>query len=89
VFLDDGSALQEKLGLYYALVALVDFDSRAIERAAAELAMPLTIVKLTQPGLKKIYERDFLLVRPDQHVAWRGDELPADFTTVLRHVSGN
>jgi 2-polyprenyl-6-methoxyphenol hydroxylase-like FAD-dependent oxidoreductase len=89
LFLDDGSTVHEKLGLYYALVVLVDFDSRAIERAAAEFGMPLTIVKLKQPGLKQIYERDFLLVRPDQHVAWRGDELPADFTTILRHVSGN
>ncbi len=88
LFLADKRAIHDLLGLYFSLVSLVDFDSSAIESAAARLEIPLTIVRLNQAGLRRIYERDFLLVRPDQHVAWRGDTLPDDAETLLRQVSG-
>jgi hypothetical protein len=29
------------------------------------------------------------LVRPDQHVAWRGDALPDDVAMLLRQVTGH
>ena len=89
LFLDDGSSVHEKLGLYYTLVALEDFETRPVEQIAAELSVPLTILRLHQKDLKKIYERNFMLVRPDQHVAWRGDAIPADFAQVLKHVTGH
>jgi 2-polyprenyl-6-methoxyphenol hydroxylase-like FAD-dependent oxidoreductase len=89
VFLDDGCSVHDVLGLYYSLVALVDFDSSVIEDVAERLAIPLTIVRLGQAGLRDIYQRDFLLVRPDQHVAWRGDALPDDLAMLLRQVTGH
>jgi len=89
LFLEDGSSVHEKLGLFYTFLALTEFDSANVERISAELAVPLKIVQLHQEGLRKIYERNFLLVRPDQHVAWRGDALPADFAQVLKHVTGH
>jgi 2-polyprenyl-6-methoxyphenol hydroxylase-like FAD-dependent oxidoreductase len=89
VFLDDGGSVHDVLGLYYSLIALVDFDSSVIEDVAERLAIPLTIVRLGQAGLRDIYQRDFLLVRPDQHVAWRGDALPDDLAMLLRQVTGH
>jgi 2-polyprenyl-6-methoxyphenol hydroxylase-like FAD-dependent oxidoreductase len=89
LFLDDGSAVHEKLGLFYTLLAFTEFDSAPIERIAADLSIPLKIVQLQQRDLIKIYERNFLLVRPDQHIAWRDDRLPADFAQVLKHVTGH
>jgi hypothetical protein len=88
LFLADGRAVHDILGLYFSLVALVEFDSAGIESAAAWLEIPLTIVRLNQAGLRHVYERNFLLVRPDQHVAWRGDTLPDDAETLLRRVTG-
>jgi hypothetical protein len=38
--------------------------------------------------MARLYERRFVLVRPDGHVAWRGDELPAHFHEVLDRVCG-
>ena len=34
---------------------------------------------------RRLYERDLVLVRPDLHVAWRGDRLP-DRPDRLAHV---
>ena len=88
VFLADGASIHDKLGLYFTLVALDDVDSGAIETAAHDLDIPLSVLRLGRPDLKAIYERDLMLVRPDQHVAWRGDALPSDLYALLTRVTG-
>lgn len=88
VFLEDGVSIHDKLGLFFTLVALDDADSSKIEAAAKELGIPLDILRLKRPDLRGIYERNLLLVRPDQHVAWRGDALPEDLTALLKRVTG-
>jgi hypothetical protein len=49
--------------------------------------MPLTVGAVTDPAVvdtvRAAYERRFVLVRPDGHVAWRGDQLPDDPGNVL------
>jgi hypothetical protein len=35
-----------------------------------------------------VYERPLVLVRPDGHVAWRGDSLPHDPAKVIDQVRG-
>ena len=36
-----------------------------------------------------LYERDIVVVRPDQHVAWRGNADPPDATDVVAQMTGN
>lgn len=88
IFLQDGRSIHDRLGLYFTLVALVDVDSAPLLAAASRLGIPLEVLKLGRTDLRKIYERDLLLVRPDQHVAWRGDALPPDLTGLLQHITG-
>ncbi|MGD9663916.1 MAG: FAD-dependent monooxygenase [Novosphingobium sp.] len=89
VFLEDGAALYDKLGLFFTLVALDDTDTSAIEAAAGELGVPMEVLRLDRPDLRGIYERNLILVRPDQHVAWRGDSAPDDSKALLQMVTGN
>ena len=63
-------------------------DTAPLESAAANLGIPLEVLRLGQPALIGIYERNMILVRPDQHVAWRGDQLPADCDALLQLVAG-
>lgn len=46
------------------------------------------VLVVDEPWIAKLYERRFVLVRPDQHVAWRGDEIPMDPLAVIDHVRG-
>jgi 2-polyprenyl-6-methoxyphenol hydroxylase-like FAD-dependent oxidoreductase len=56
---------------------------------AAEAAhMPLDIVHLADPQVRAAYERTLVLVRPDGHVAWRGDRLDRDARTIIDVVRG-
>lgn len=88
IFLDDGTSLYDRLGLFFTLVVLDDTDTTVMEKAAESLEFPLHTLRLDRPDLCGLYERNLILVRPDQHVAWRGNALPKDSAALLKHVSG-
>jgi hypothetical protein len=46
------------------------------------------VTVLDEPDMAVLYERRFVLVRPDGHVAWRSDILPGDVQTLLDTVRG-
>lgn len=57
--------------------------------AAAEAqGVPLSVADVDEPGALDLYEQPLALIRPDQHVAWRGDT-DADAESVLRQVTGH
>ncbi len=88
VFLADGASVHDRLGLYFTLVVIGSGDTSAFEAAARAAAIPLDILRLDRPDLLPVYQRNFLLVRPDQHIAWRGDLLPQDASAMLGLVAG-
>jgi len=68
---------------------LLDFggDPAPLETAAAARGVPLTIGRIDDPALAALYERKLCLVRPDGHVAWRGDTA-ADAAEIIDRVRG-
>jgi 2-polyprenyl-6-methoxyphenol hydroxylase-like FAD-dependent oxidoreductase len=81
LFLADGSALLDRLGRGFTLLRFAEVDVEPIARAATARGVPLEVVDLREAHARRIYERDLVLVRPDHHVAWRGDEPPLDALT--------
>jgi len=77
VWLDATTSVYDALGDDFTLVVT----------AGAVPAVPLPVVDLRDRGLRGRYGHDLLLVRPDQHVAWAGDDLP-DPTAVLARARG-
>jgi 2-polyprenyl-6-methoxyphenol hydroxylase-like FAD-dependent oxidoreductase len=49
-----------------------------VEAAFAQRGVPLHAHTIVEPQVARLYERRFVLVRPDGHVAWRSDALPKD-----------
>lgn len=70
--LKDGTALYDRLGPYLTLIDFRGDDASPFVDAAARRRIPLSILQLDEPDLRGVYGRDMLLVRPDQHIAWRG-----------------
>ncbi|MFE0024338.1 FAD-dependent monooxygenase [Amycolatopsis sp. NPDC059021] len=58
------------------------------ERAFAERRVPLAVSRCADPAVAALYERPFVLVRPDGHVAWRGTAPPADPAELADRVRG-
>jgi YHS domain-containing protein len=63
-------------------------DGGEIAGAAKTRGVPLRTVTIDEPEAAHIYERKLVLVRPDGHVAWRGDRPPADAFGVIDRVRG-
>jgi 2-polyprenyl-6-methoxyphenol hydroxylase-like FAD-dependent oxidoreductase len=73
-WLPDGSSIYDQLGAEFTLVRLApDADPGPLVEAAGQAGVPLAVLDLADlPDLRGRYGADLLLVRPDQHVAWRG-----------------
>jgi hypothetical protein len=66
-----------------------DRDVAGLHAAAARRQIPLKLLSVDCRDARDIYERDFALIRPDQHVAWRGNELPGDCDALLAAATGS
>lgn len=60
----------------------------SFETEARRQGLPLETHAFDDPEIVTMYEKSFVLVRPDGHVAWRGDELPADARDLIARVRG-
>jgi hypothetical protein len=51
--------------------------------------VPLKVLDIAEPEVHATYE-DFplVLIRPDQHIAWRGRDIPADALAVIDRIRG-
>jgi 2-polyprenyl-6-methoxyphenol hydroxylase-like FAD-dependent oxidoreductase len=63
-------------------------DSSQFESAFTSRSVPLSVSLLDDPELCRLYERRLVLVRPDGHVAWRGNTPPGDPLAVVDRVRG-
>ncbi len=89
-FLADGSAVFDHLspsGFTLLFCGEADDTDRFVA-AAADRRVPLTVLPLAEPWLRTLYGCRYVLVRPDQHVCWRGDTLPPEPGRILDHVRG-
>jgi 2-polyprenyl-6-methoxyphenol hydroxylase-like FAD-dependent oxidoreductase len=90
VWLPDGSALHDHLGKGFTLLKLgnTQADTRALEESLHALHVPCETLEVPTLAIRDVYERDLLLVRPDLHIAWRGNEAPAEPRKLARMVTG-
>jgi 2-polyprenyl-6-methoxyphenol hydroxylase-like FAD-dependent oxidoreductase len=89
-WLADGRSTLDLYGDGIVLVRLGEDapDASALIEAAKSRRVPLREATMADPAIAALYERKLVLVRPDGHVAWRGDECPADASAVIDRVRG-
>ena len=63
-------------------------DATPLIEAAAGAPRADREVAIADPDIAALYERKLVLVRPDGHVAWRGDACPADAAAIIDRVRG-
>jgi 2-polyprenyl-6-methoxyphenol hydroxylase-like FAD-dependent oxidoreductase len=92
LWLKDGSSLYDHFGPGFTLLlgekARID-HAAGMKEAAAAKGIPLELVPVTEPGFRELYGADLALVRPDQHVAWRGERLPGNGLALLDRARGD
>ena len=91
-WLADGGSLYDGFGSGFTLLVMSDENGGDVERAmqdAASLNIPLTVLMPRERALGELYQARMALIRPDQHVAWRGNAWPGTGTDVLARVCGH
>ena len=59
-----------------------------LRAAAVQHKVPLTVLAPADRRLRARYEARFALIRPDQHVGWRGDSFPPDKGALIARLTG-
>src|SRR5262249_24368511 len=89
VWLNGGTSLYDACGEGFALLRL---DPRArisgLVDAVAQRGVPLKIVEVDARDVQSLYAHKLVLLRPDRHVAWRGDEEPVNPVALIDLVRG-
>lgn len=90
LWLDNGRSLYDSLGPDYTLVRADPLeDVSGLVDAATEAGMPLTVLDLDTPEARKAYPEKLVMVRPDQHVAWRGNRVPSTPAALVAQMTGH
>jgi len=88
IWLEDGRSLYDAMGPDYTLLRFDPaIDVSALKEAAKQREVPLAVLDISGP-LPEPYTTKLVLSRPDQHVAWRGDTVPADALGLIDLVRG-
>lgn len=87
--------LSDRRSLYDALApdhTLLRFDPSVevggLLNAAHRSLVPIALVDIDQTLATDAYRHKLVLVRPDQHIAWRGDAEPADASIIVDVIRG-
>ena len=89
VRLSDGASLLDRFGPEFTLLVLRGpSQGEAWRDAAGALQLPLHVLHHADDALRRLYGADLVLIRPDHHIAWRGDAsaIPGE---VLRRSLGH
>jgi hypothetical protein len=87
-WLADGRSTLDLFGRGFVLLHFGDSDPAPLMDAARRRDVPLTVTHIQDPAIAARYERAYVLVRPDGHVAWRGNKLPEAPLAILDRVRG-
>ncbi len=60
----------------------------ALRNAACRHGLPLDIVAIEHAEVRDVYGFDLVLMRPDQHIAWRGNSVSSAAEKLLRKITG-
>ncbi len=86
-WLEDGRSLYDLFGMDFALVVAegAEAEGARAENDAKRAGIPFRVVRPGAVPVRELYGASLALVRPDQHVAWRGERWDA---TVLLRATG-
>jgi 2-polyprenyl-6-methoxyphenol hydroxylase-like FAD-dependent oxidoreductase len=95
VWLNDGTALHDRLGPGYTLLHFggkfggTPVDTSNLARALRARGAPLEVLDIGDEPARDIYGCDALLVRPDLHVVWRGNPSPEAAEAIAAVATGH
>jgi hypothetical protein len=72
----------------FTLLNFTGVQTKPLEAAATRRNVPLAMHRIAHDEAAALYEQPLVLVRPDGHVAWRGDRAPDNPLALIDRVRG-
>jgi 2-polyprenyl-6-methoxyphenol hydroxylase-like FAD-dependent oxidoreductase len=88
VWLDGHTAIQDRIGRGYTLLRLGG-STESAQILARAMKAPFELLDIPDAAARDLYGFDLILLRPDLHIAWRGNRLPADPQRLAAMVTGH
>ena len=88
VWLKDGCSTLDLFGKGFVLLDFSGTNTSAFAHAAKRIGFPLEVIDCDEPNVRETYQRNLVLIRPDGHVAWRGDMMPNNLAAIIDRVRG-
>jgi 2-polyprenyl-6-methoxyphenol hydroxylase-like FAD-dependent oxidoreductase len=88
LWLKDGRSTLDLFGKGFVLLGFTEGPTSNFTDAAQRAGVPLEAIGIDDEKVRASYERNFVLVRPDGHVAWRGNEIPNNTNDIIDKVRG-
>ena len=87
-WIGDKVSLYDQLGPWFTLLRLGSDapEVSAWKIVSCDLGVPLSVLHVEGQGIRDLYEAPLALIRPDQHVAWRGEK--GDAMAILKAATG-
>jgi 2-polyprenyl-6-methoxyphenol hydroxylase-like FAD-dependent oxidoreductase len=91
IWLHSHVAIQDRIGAGYTLLRLggTREDGSALAQSMKALGAPLEILDIPDPAARDLYGFDLILLRPDMHIAWRGNRAASAPRDLAALVTGH
>jgi 2-polyprenyl-6-methoxyphenol hydroxylase-like FAD-dependent oxidoreductase len=88
IWLDAEKSTLDLFGDGFVLLKFSDVATDALEGSARRRNVPMRVHCIENQEAAALYKRALVLVRPDGHVAWRGDQQPRDPMELIDTIRG-
>ena len=90
-WLANGQSLYDLFGKGYSLLRFdASADAQSLLDAVQAQGIPVTLIDLScESNVPAAYQHKLVLCRTDQHVVWRGDDLPSSMSEFTKLLRGN
>lgn len=90
IYLSDSAAIFDRFGRDFTLLKFRSSAPGAAKliEAADRMGVPITLLEIDDERARALYQRDLVLIRPDQHVCWRGNSVEGDPSHIVKTVAG-
>lgn len=89
IWLKDSTSILDLAGPDFSFIDLTGrADTVPLKTAFGDIDIPIQIVSRNEEHVRAVYGCEYLLVRPDLHIAWTGNSLPEDAEKLAKMVAG-
>jgi hypothetical protein len=91
VWLVDGAPIQDRVGDGYTILRLGGSaaDASGLESTIRARGAPVKLLDIADQAARDVYGHDLILLRPDLHVVWRGQDAPDDSAAIAAVATGH